>query len=146
MKTSIYLFLFTIAFLLSCKKSNSTIDIKDGNYSGILKVTTNIKPAATTYPIFISFNQGKFLINPDLTRKPVGGSGTYSTDNSIVSFIDTNVYTADFDWNLILTGEYDIDSSGDDLTLTKRFPKSQNVDPATSYATITYQYILKRDK
>lgn len=146
MKVQICIFLFALILSLGCKKSTTVDVLLDGNYTGVLVITNSVKSVPVTRPISISLKDGKFSITPgtDANLKPSGGKGTYSFKNGIGYFTDEGVWTADFDWNMILNGEYDIRSSGVDLTLRKRFSAKTDFSPATSYATIEYEYILKR--
>nr|WP_276901359.1 hypothetical protein [Pedobacter kyonggii] len=147
MKVQICIFLFALILSLGCKKSTNVDVLLDGNYTGVLVITNSIKSVPETRPITISLQDGKFNIAPstDVNLKPSGGKGTYTFKKGIGYFTDEGVWTADFDWNMILTGEYDIRSSGIDLTLRKRFNVKTSLSPATSYATIDYEYILKRN-
>jgi len=146
MKNHLLILIMLFVFTAGCKKRSKDAMISNGNYSGIFKVIVPGLPTPTTYPIFISFDNGKFNIIPDLTRKPNGGSGTYSISGNIASFVDKNFWTADFDWNLILSGEYTVEVNGDNLTLTKRFEPGLDSKASQSlYASYNYQYILKKD-
>ena len=146
MKVQICIFLFALILSLGCKKSTTVDVLLDGNYTGVLVITNSARSVPVTRPISISLQDGKFNITPssDANLKPSGGKGTYKFKNGIGSFTDEGFWTADFDWNMILNGEYDIRSSGIDLTLRKRFTAKTDLSPATSYATIDYEYILKR--
>lgn len=146
MKVQICIFLFALILSLGCKKSTNVDILLDGNYTGVLVVTNSVKSVPETRPITISLKDEKFSITPSGTTnlKPSGGKGTYTFKNGIGYFADEGVWTADFDWNMILNGEYDIRSSGIDLTLRKRFTAKTDFSPATSYATVDYEYILKR--
>ncbi|RDC56478.1 hypothetical protein DU508_12875 [Pedobacter chinensis] len=146
MKNHLLILIMLFTFTAGCKKPSKDAIISNGNYSGIFKVNVPDVSTPKTYLIFISFENGKFNIVPDLTRKPIGGSGTYSINGNIASFVDKNFWTADFDWNLILSGEYTIEINGDNLTLTKRF--EPDLDPKASqslYTSNSYQYTLQRD-
>ena len=146
MKVQICIFLFALILSLGCKKSTTVDVLLDGNYTGVLVITNSVKSVPVTRPISISLQDGKFNITPstDANLKPSGGKGTYNFKNGIGYFTDEGVWTADFDWNMILNGEYDIRSSGVDLTLRKRFKLQTGFSPATSDATVAYEYILKR--
>ncbi|TCD21825.1 hypothetical protein EZ456_18855 [Pedobacter psychrodurus] len=146
MKVQICIFLFALILSLGCKKSTNLDVLLDGNYTGVLVITNSIRSVPVTRPISILLQDGKFSITPsaDINLKPSGGKGNYTFRNGIGYFTDEVVWTADFDWNMILNGEYDIRSSGIDLTLRKRFNTKIALSPATSYATIDYEYILKR--
>jgi hypothetical protein len=146
MKVQICIFLFALILSVGCKKAKNVDILMDGNYTGVLVVTNSVKSVPLTRPITISLKDGKFNITPnaDASLKPSGGKGTYTFKNGIGYFADEGVWTADFDWGMILNGEYDIRSSGADLTLKRRSKPQTDFPPATSYATLEYEYILKR--
>ncbi|MBT2563955.1 hypothetical protein J7E50_20640 [Pedobacter sp. ISL-68] len=146
MKVQICIFLFALILSLGCKKSTTVDVLLDGNYTGVLVITNSVRSVPITRPISISLQDGKFNItlSADANLKPSGGKGTYNFKNGVGYFTDEGIRTADFDWNMILNGEYDIRSSGVDLTLRKRFTAKTDFSPATSYATVDYEYILKR--
>lgn len=146
MKVQICIFLFVLILSLGCKKSTNVNVLLDGNYTGVLVITNSVNSVPVTRPISISLQDGKFNITPgaDANLKPSGGEGIYTFKNGIGYFTDEGIWTADFDWNMILNGEYDIRSSGVDLTLRKRFNAKTDLSPANPYATIDYEYILKR--
>lgn len=143
MKVKIYLPLFFLGFSFGCKKPTNVDVLTEGNYTGVLVITNSMKSVPVTQPISISLKDGEFNITPNANLKPFGGKGTYTFKNKIGYFTDDGVWTADFDWNMILNGEYDIRSSGVDLTLRKRLSTKAGFSSA-SYATIDYEYILKR--
>jgi len=66
------------------------------------------------------------------------GSGSYQIgSNNQAVFQDENPWTADFNWNLLLSGNYTYQIKGDSLILTKIF------EPSGSLAS---QYRLKKIK
>jgi hypothetical protein len=146
MKVQICIFLFVLILALGCNKPTNVDVLLDGNYEGVLVITNSDKSVPETRPISISLAGGKFNITPgaNTNLKPLSGKGSYTFKNGIGYFEDDGAWTADFDWNMILNGEYDIKSSGVDLTLRKRFNKKSDFFPGTTYATIDYEYILKR--
>ncbi|MGN8057602.1 hypothetical protein ACTJKN_15090 [Pedobacter sp. 22163] len=146
MNVQICIFLFALILSLGCKKPTNVDVLLDGNYTGVLVITNSVKSVPVTHPISISLKDGKFSITSgaDASLKPSGGKGTYNFKNRIGYFTDEGAWTADFDWNMILNGEYDIRSSGVDLTLKRRLKPQTDFSPANSYATLEYEYILKR--
>jgi len=142
MKVQICIFLFILILALGCKKSTNVDVLLDGNYTGILVITHIDKSVPETLPISVWLADGKFNITPvaNTNLKSMSGKGSYTFKNRIAYFEDDGVWTADFDWNMILNGSYDIRSSGVDLTLKKRLDKKSGFSPAT----IDYEYILKR--
>jgi len=136
MKNYLPILTLLLLFSSSCKKNNSLLQISEGNYSGILQVTSSTYQIPVTYPIAILFEKGKYKISPDPAR-PGGGSGIYNVNGDIGHFEDQNFWTADFDWSLILSGEYQIQTDGDNLVLIKQL--RSNIPAGTSY-----KYLLKK--
>ncbi|HKK87622.1 MAG TPA: hypothetical protein VJ917_02150 [Saprospiraceae bacterium] len=66
---------------------------------------------------------------------PAGGSGTWEVQDTALVFRDKNIWTADFDWHLILDGRYRYELNRDSLIL-------QTIKPNGN----TYTYRLKRMK
>jgi len=107
------IFSFTI-LLSSCKKDD--LEIKDGTYKGTFTVTYNsgTQSGQTT----LELKNGKFSCSGNTNRIPAGGSGTFSSDNKKITFNDENTWTANFDWNLILSGKYDYTFDGKNLIIS----------------------------
>lgn len=145
MKAKISILLFTLCLSLACKKPDKVDVVNEGDYSGLLVVTNSVKSVPSTYPIVVSLKNGRFTIAYKNTYKPAAGSGSYTFDKGLAVFVNEGAYTADFDWNMILNGEYEILSNATDLTLKKKFkPVTPENLPATSYAYLQYEYILKK--
>lgn len=116
MKTISLLFIiFTLATCFSgCKKEN--LRIEDGTYKGTFTVTYS-SGTQSGYTTLVLKN-GEFSCSGNTNKIPAGGSGTFSSSNSTVTFNDENFWTADFDWNLILSGTYDYTFNGENLKIT----------------------------
>jgi hypothetical protein len=116
MKPNYLLFtIFTFAtFFSGCKKENTTID--DGTYKGTFTVTYS--SGTQTGQTTLVLNNGTFSCSGNPTKIPAGGSGTFSSGNGTITFNDENFWTADFDWNLILSGTYDYTFNGENLKIT----------------------------
>ena len=107
--------IFSIAILLSsCDKDD--LNIKEGTYKGTFTVTysSETQSGQTT----LELKNGKFSCSGNSNRIPAGGSGTFSSGNNKITFNDENVWTADFDWNLILSGNYDYTFDGKKLKIS----------------------------
>ena len=129
MKIFFAIILFSFSFL-SCKKENS--QLSNGTYTGIFKV---IYPSGTySGPVSISLNDSIYHCSRNSNRIPAGGSGSFSNINSKLTFKDINIWTADFDWNLVLEGEYDFSFDGISLKLW-----------ATKNNVGYYEYSLKKE-
>ena len=66
----------------------------------------------------LELKDGKFISTGNSNRIPAGGSGNYSIINDKIIFQDVNAWTADFDWNLILHGEYNFSFDGRRLKIS----------------------------
>ncbi|PQJ21571.1 hypothetical protein [Tenacibaculum sp. SG-28] len=80
--------------------------IPEGDYTGTFSVVYN---NGETYsnPVTISFfNDYTFNSSDGPMRYPAGGNGSYEITEDAINFTDLKVWTADFDWNLILNGKY----------------------------------------
>ena len=67
----------------------------------------------------IELKTNTFKCSGNNNRIPAGGTGKYKIKNDKITFNDENGWTADFDWNLILNGEYDYNSKGKTLKIWK---------------------------
>lgn len=107
--------IFSIAtLLLGCNKDG--LNIKDGTYKGTFTVTYS--SGTETGEMTLELKSGKFSCSGNSNRIPAGGSATFSSDNYNMTFKDENYWTADFDWNLILSGQYDYAFDGKKLTIS----------------------------
>lgn len=110
-KFLIPIILSIVTLILGCKKDN--LNIKDGTYKGTFTVTYS--SGTQTGQTTLELKNGKFTCSGNSNRIPAGGSGTFSSDNGKITFNDKNAWTADFDWNLILSGNYDYTFDGKKL-------------------------------
>lgn len=106
--------IFLIIFLSGCNKDD--INLIEGTYKGTFTVTYN--SGTQTGQTTLKLMNGKFYCSGNSNRIPAGGSGTYTFDNGKITFSDENFWTADFDWNLILNGQYDYTFDGKKLKIS----------------------------
>lgn len=106
------IFFFAI-FLSNCEKED--LEIKEGTYHGTFTVTYD--SGTQTGQTTLVLNNGRYTCSGNSNRIPAGGSGTYSFDKDKITFNDENFWTADFDWNLILSGEYNFSFDGKKLQI-----------------------------
>ncbi|WP_046755489.1 hypothetical protein [Kordia jejudonensis] len=123
MKNSICaLIFFSILSLTisSCNNDDDTnaIESLNGNYTGIFTVVyTNGDTFSNS--VTVSFTGGNnYQSSGNSNSFPAGGNGTYEINNSTMTFNDINIWTADFDWNLILSGVYTYTINGDALSIS----------------------------
>ena len=127
-------YILTLAVVLSaCEKENNALAFK-GTYVGDFRLMANGQ--LQIIPAELSLAKPNF----ELTKGPKLGNGTFKVEDKMnITFIDINVWTADFNWNLILSGPYTYQVLGDSLILTKKFDL-----PKASTDSYYYQYRLKR--
>lgn len=112
MKTIALLILVSLGSL-SCNKAT----MPNGSYSGrfIVEYSSNVQEG----PFQLEIIDNTFHCSGNLNRIPAGGSGTFSISENEAIFQDENMWTADFDWNLILNGAYNLSQERDTLSLSK---------------------------
>ena len=116
MKTfKLTLLVLTIIALMAGHKKN-TKKMEEGTYRGRFKVVypTGTRSGKTT----LELQNSKYTCKGNANRIPAGGSGAYSINSAKVTFYDENIWTADFDWHLILNGEYDYSFDGKNLKIS----------------------------
>jgi hypothetical protein len=132
MKKLIYLSLFALS-LSACEKDEQPL-ILDGTYSGTFRTGVHNKEQKSEFEIVLE--NRRFI-----TNKGGAGLGPFEVgENGMAKFYDELFYTANFDWNTILTGDYSYQVKGDSLILDKVVAL-----PAMGPATY-YQYRLKKIK
>ena len=99
--------------ILSCNSDDDNPQTLDGEYSGIFErngVTSNVE---------LSFDEGVFAGESETARYPAICTGNYTTSDNTIEFQNGCVWTADFDWTLILGDEWNYTLNGNTLTLIK---------------------------
>ena len=134
MKKLIYLSL--LAFTLTACEKEENLPLLDGTYSGTFRTLVDKKEQVSDFEVVLDAR--RFV-----TNKGGAGRGPFEvgTRNN-VKFVDELFYTANFDWNTILTGEYIYQIKGDSLILDKIIALPMSGTTAGIY----YQYRLKKIK
>lgn len=111
-------FIALLAVLTSCEDANkrSTPEL-DGLYTGIFTVEYKDGQLRSN-EVTVAFDGNTYSSSTGADRIPAGGSGTFSVKENTITFSDENIWTADFDWNLILNGTYTYSSNGKELVLS----------------------------
>ena len=136
MKTQIILILTVLGLLAACKKQQQSIAIPEGTYSGrFIYRGKGIIYQYRQVPVTLTFSGQNYTSSGGANYYPAGGSGIYSANNrDSITFHDGNAWTANFDWNLILNGDYAYHYEGDSLVINKDI---------TSLAS--YEYRIKKN-
>ncbi len=110
-------------FFVSCKKTAPDYLIPNGIYSGTFQRLTDNTGLISKVTITFSGNTWKGISQYD--KYPALCQGTYFKKNEdSISFENACVWTAEFDWTLILGGDYKISISGKNIQLTKSYDQT----------------------
>lgn len=134
---------FSVITLLGACSEKLNLTVLDGTYKGFFYYIPPNGTQLTKSESEISVNLGgkEYTSTGNANRIPAGGSGKYSVlVNNEIEFYDEKVWTADFDWGLILNGNYKYEVKKDSLILTRNF----QICPSCNTTNGLYQYRLKR--
>ena len=67
--------------------------------------------------VTLTLENGEFSGSSNKDRFPAICNGTYTQQDGQATFADVCVWTADFDWTLILSGEWDVQTTTDALIM-----------------------------
>ena len=109
-----FAFIFLAFAIASCNKDGT--GSVTGTYVSTFTVTYPTHTATGNATVKLHRN-GQFNCSRDTNNIPAGGSGTFTKTADKMAFKDINYWTADFDWNLILNGEYNFSLDGKNLKL-----------------------------
>jgi hypothetical protein len=89
-----------------------------GHYTGTFSYSN---PYIRTRPsaVVLHLQGTSFSGNSDHARYPAIGVGSWQADNNTIRFENKSMWTADFDWNLILKGEFNYRLNGNQLSIWK---------------------------
>lgn len=109
MKT-LFAFLLSIPLITACKKSQelpANDQSLNGRYMG-----TFYRTGGDTVNVSLLFTETNFSGSSDRPKYPAICSGTFSVNKNgstnTIQFNDACMWTADFDWSLILDGDYEL--------------------------------------
>ena len=117
--------LFFVALIVSF----SACDQESSGFSGTFDEPTTYEgvfirsaPSIRTRPIdvTVTFNENTFSGTIGEDNYPAICEGTFVLSNNVIEFTNACYWTANFDWSLILSGEWSIEGDLEELTLTKK--------------------------
>ncbi|GMN10267.1 hypothetical protein MTsPCn9_13180 [Croceitalea sp. MTPC9] len=125
MKLKSLILIVLLIGLLACNNDDGIKkQIIEGEYVGIFErngITSNVQ---------LNLDDSGFSGESDTQKFPAICNGTYSISDNSINFSNACIWTADFDWTLILSKEWNFDfknntlvlvhSNGDKYTLTKQ--------------------------
>jgi hypothetical protein len=127
-----------LGLIISCDKEDQVITLTDETFTG----TFQRDPVWSDGPISnvsISFTSDKWTGQSDSEKYPALCHGSYVIDGSKITFVNDCVWTAEFDWSLILSGEYSISFENGTLEISRDYSNATT----DAYKDI---YILEKGK
>jgi hypothetical protein len=111
-----------ITWLLSgCSKDNyQAVNIKDGTYIGTFQ-REPVWSSSKTANITMTFSFNQWCGSSDIVKYPALCLGSYSIVGDTIVFENECVWTAEFDWSLILSGKYVIKESEGTIEFSKDY-------------------------
>ncbi len=130
MKTLIILSVIATMMVKGCDNKNikhQHLPLVDGVYSGTFTLIT--PTGSLSGGTSIEINGNRFVATGKANRIPAGGSGSFSLsdDMQTINFVDENFWTADFDWSLILSGEFVYSFDGENLEFSRHIGDGSTV-------------------
>lgn len=110
--------LFGLALLTgSCKKENNQPPVPEGTYTGTFQ-----RIGGPVSNVTLTFSGNSWSGQSDTPQYPAICQGSYSsTIEGDIVFEQDCFWTANFDWSLILNGEFDFTLNGRDIELVKTY-------------------------
>lgn len=109
--------LLLIAGLTACEKSQKP-GIIQGTYTGTFE-RISAEGNSPVSNVQLNFSDGIWNGQTDICKYPALGNGAFQVVDNKLVFSNYGAWTADFDWSLTLSGEFEYSISGDSLTLRK---------------------------
>lgn len=106
--------------LASCRKNKDSVNTLAGTYTGTFQ---RFGPAydGGLATVSITFTASSFTGQGPQQPYPAICSGAYTLGNGKIDFDNLCLWTANFDWTLILDGAYDITINGDNVEITRSY-------------------------
>jgi len=121
MTRSIIIILALLFTLSSCKSDHTdSFQISDNLYFGTFQ-RAPVWSTGDIAQISITFSSGTWTGISNKTHYPALCHGTYKIVNQKIIFTNDCVWTADFDWSFILSGEYDLKIVGHQIEFSKDY-------------------------
>lgn len=118
MKSS--LILLIAALSLACQYNDlSNAILKPGTYKGTFFRTYADGPNYEVANVTITFTKDQFSGVSDKIHYPAICHGTYHLVGQDIDFTNACIFTANFDWSLILSGKYQVTSNDNQLIVVR---------------------------
>ena len=114
------------------------IKIDNGIYEGTFQREI-ISSENETAKITLTFSSNKWSGTSEFAKYPALCHGTFTIVSNSIFFTNDCAWTAEFDWSLILSGEYSISKNGENIEFTRDY----KIANSGSY---TDRYILTKQE
>ena len=135
----VIIFLISI-LMVSCesdKKDN--LRIQDGTYTGTFQRQIAFGGGGDIVNVSLTFSSDTWTGQSERNKYPALCHGKYELIDQKIVFTNECAWTAEFDWSLILGGEYDFNIDGKLLTIIRDY-----CEPSTD--TYIDKYILTKQE
>lgn len=110
----------SLATIISCKKATTNVTITDGTYVGVFQRL--ISGTGNSAKVSLILKQGNWVGQSESPKYPALCNGTFKTsDANEITFFENCIWTADFDWTLVLANKFSLQVSGKTYILTKDY-------------------------
>ena len=128
MKMILSFILLLVVSAGGCKKGNEPVANLNGTYKGTFQRKVSGQGAVSN--VTLNFSADSCTGQSQTAKYPALSEGTFSIKGDSISFKNSSMWTAEFDWSLILDGKYELKSSGKNMVISKAYSNG-NVDVYT---------------
>jgi len=113
--------LLMIAYIIpSCKKTSNYLPIQDGTYTGTFQRLSTA--GGKISKVTIHFSGNNWTGESEIAKYPALCYGSFKLNGSdSIHFGSDCAWTAEFDWSLILSQDYKIKISGNNLEISRNY-------------------------
>ena len=138
-KVAIFLWA-SMLILSSCEsEKNNNLKIPDGTYNGTFQRQSAFGGVGEISNVTITFSSYTWTGESDKAKYPALCHGKYKLGDQIITFTNECIWTADFDWTLILSGDFNYTYDGKLLEMIRDYR-----GPSTD--TYLDKYILTKEE
>ena len=114
-----WIIVFAVTTVLTACNKEKFEEEMEGHYTGTFQriSATGLYPSQS---VILHLNNNSFSGSSDNARYPAICHGSWEAGASTVDFTNGCVFTADFDWTLILNGSYYYEKTGTHLKIWKK--------------------------
>ena len=109
----------SMALFSQCEEQSQEIQL-EGFYRGTFYRNNSIISAAPSQ-VQLFFENGTYTGSSNISRYPAICRGSYQISDEEIAFTDSCIWTADFDWTLILSGSYKYSEKLGEIILIKEY-------------------------